>query len=146
MTLQVIQNPTNEFIQVKQDHAKTFHDYTEKKLAKESRRSYAFGWRKFETWLQEHGYVLKKDENHIVLLVGAFLSDMARTGSLKYKSLVSYHAAIRSYVRDFFHIELDYPEIKKAMRGIHNELRHAPIKKKAVKAEHISSMELISNT
>lgn len=140
MTLQVINDPSKPLIQVSHEHAQTFHEYTKKKLAGESRRSYSFGWRKFETWTNEHGYVLRNDANHMAFLVGAFLSDMAKSGTLKYKSITAYHAAIKSYIRDIYHLELDHPEIKNAMRGIRNDLRQAPVKKEAVKAEHVSSM------
>lgn len=140
MTIQLINDPMNALIQFNQDHAKTFHDYTKKSLAGESRRAYSFGWRKFEAWINEHGYALRNDANHIAFLVGAFLSDMAKRGALKYKSLVSYHAAIKSYIKDLFHIELDHPEIRSAMRGIRNELKQAPVKKEAVKAAHVSAM------
>jgi integrase len=139
MTIKLINDPSNSLI-VNQDHAQTFHDYTKKRLAGESRRAYSFGWRKFETWTKEHGYVLQNDANYLAFLVGSFLSDMAKTGSLKYKSLVSYHAAIKSYIKDIFHIELDHPEIRSAMRGIRNELKQAPIKKEAVKAGHVATM------
>lgn len=140
MEIQIIES-VNTIIQLNQEqHKQTFHDYTKKKLSVESRRSYECGWKKFETWVHSHGYFLNQDSQHISYLVGAFLSDMAKTGKLKYKSLVSYHAAIKSYIRDIFHIEIDHPEIKNAMRGIRNDLRQPPIKKEAVKAEHVSSM------
>lgn len=140
MTIQVINEPINALIQFNQDHAQSSHDYTKKSLALESRRAYSFGWRKFEAWIKEHGYVLQKDANQIAYLVGAFLCDMAKTGALKYKSLVAYHAAIKSYIKDIFHIELDHPEIRSAMRGIRNDLKQAPFKKEAVKAGHVSAM------
>ena len=140
MTIQVISEPVNELIQVNHDHAAAFHDYTKKKLAGESRRAYSFGWQKFQTWIQEHNYSLKQDANHVAFLVGAFLSDMAKSGALKYKSLVAYHAAIKSHVRDLYRMELDHPEIRNAMKGIRNDLKQAPVKKDAVKAEHISIM------
>jgi integrase len=140
MSVQVISDPVNTVIQVSQDHAATFHDYTKKKLAGESRRAYSFGWQKFQTWIQEHSYSLRSDANHIAFLVGAFLSDMAKSGALKYKSLVAYHAAIKSHVRDLYRIELDHPEIRSAMKGIRNDLKQAPVKKEAVKAEHVSAM------
>ena len=140
MTIQLANDPINALIQFNQDHAQAFHDYTKKSLASESRRAYSFGWRKFEAWMKEHGYVLQNDANQIAYLVGAFLCNMAKTGALRYKSLVSYHAAIKRYIKDIFHIELDHPEIRNAMRGIRNDLRQAPVKKEAVKAGHVSTM------
>ena len=65
---------------------------------------------------------------------------MAKSGILKYRSLVSYHAAIKTYVRDIYRIELDHQEIRSAMKGIRNDLKQAPVKKEAIKAEHVSSM------
>jgi len=126
--------------QVSQDHIETLYEYTQKKLAPNSTLAYSFGWAKFETWLDEHGYSLNLNARDIALHVGAFLSDMAKTGSLKYRSLVSYHAAIKSHVRDKYQIELDHPEIKNAMKGIRNTLKQAPVKKEAIKAEHVSLM------
>lgn len=127
-------------LHIKNEHAKTFYDYTNKKLAKESRRSYSFGWKKFQTWISENGYTLKPIANEIAFLAGSFLSDMAKTGTLKYRSLVSYHAAIKTYVRDLYQIDLDHIEIRNAMKGIRNELKQTPMKKDSIKAENIKSM------
>jgi site-specific recombinase XerC len=140
MTIQLISDNYNGPSKISLEHAETFHDYTKKKLSSESRRSYAFGWKKFQEWLNQHGYQIINDADHIAFLAGAFLSDMAKTGTLKYRSLVAYHAAIKSYVRDIYLIELDHRELRNAMKGIRKSLKQAPVKKDAIKAEHISSM------
>lgn len=122
------------------DHLRNFHSYTQKDKSPNSRRAYAFGWKKFEEWLNKHGYILQKDADQTALQVGMFLSDMAKTGSLKYNSLVSYHAAIKHHLFENLNIKLDHPALKKAMKGARNELKQLPVKKEAVKAEHIKTM------
>lgn len=122
------------------EHLNTFHTYTKKEKSKSSRRAYSFGWKKFKNWLKENDYSLPEEHDPIALLVGLFLSDMAKNSILRYKSLVSYHAAIKYHVYEQMGIILDHQEIRKAMRGIRNDLKQAPVKKTGIKIEHISTM------
>jgi integrase len=140
MMPEIIESTINVPTQIFHDHLKTFHSYTQKDKSPNSRRAYSFGWKKFEIWLNEHGYSLQQDVDQIALHVGMFLSDMAKTGKLKYNSLVAYHAAIKHHVYETMNIKLDHPTLKKAMKGARNDLKQPPIKKAAIKAEHVTSM------
>lgn len=121
------------------EHVKTFQAYAQKEKSANSLRAYKFGWRKFNSWLGEHAYTLQQDENHVALLVGMFLSDMAARRLLKYKSLAAYYAAIKYHLYETMRIELDHPEVKKAMKGVRHELKQPPVKKEGLKAKHVSA-------
>jgi hypothetical protein len=53
------------------------------------RSAHAFGWKKFQAWLQKHCYFLKQNANPVAFLIGVFSSDIAQFGTLKYKSLIA---------------------------------------------------------
>lgn len=122
------------------EHVKIFQAYAQKEKSDNSLRAYKFGWRKFNTWLDEHGYTLKQDESHVALLVGMFLTDMAQKRLLKYKSLAAYYAAIKHHIYETMRIDLDHPEVKKAMKGVRHELKQPPTKKEGLKAKHVSAV------
>ncbi len=114
---------------ISSEHVRDFYEYTQKDKSASSRRTYAFGWAKFNEWCNENGYSLT-NEKQIPLFVGSFVSHMAKESKLKYASLTTYLAAIKHYLWETRKIELDHPEIKRAMRGIRNEMRGIPKNKK----------------
>lgn len=137
MVDQIILSESSLANSLAQEQVRDFYEYTQKDKSESSRRTYAFGWAKFNDWCKGHGYSLQS-QKEIPLLVGMFLSSMAKEGRLKLASLTTYLAAIKHYLWELMRVELDHPEIKRAMKGIRNEMRGIPKnKKKAILVEDL---------
>jgi integrase len=137
MTSQIIITESSLTNPIAQDQVRDFYEYTQKDKSKSSRRTYAFGWSRFTEWCNDHGYSLGNPKE-VPLFVGMFLSAMAKEKKLKLASLNTYLAAIKHHLWEIMKIELDHPEIKRAMKGIRNEMRSVPKnKKKAILVEDL---------
>lgn len=137
MASQIITTESSLSNPIAQDQVRDFYEYTQKDKAESSRRTYAFGWAKFSEWCKSHGYTLN-NAKEVPLFVGMFLSSMAKERKLKLASLNTYLAAIKHHLWESMKIELDHPEIKRAMKGIRNEMRSVPKnKKKAILVEDL---------
>jgi hypothetical protein len=72
---------------------KIFFIYTKKSKCSSSIRAYEFAWAKFNEWLEEHGYdLLNPPALSYELLIGLFISSMAKQQELKPASLSAYLA------------------------------------------------------
>lgn len=109
--------------QINREHVQNFYEYTQKSKSNSSRRTYQFGWNKFNTWLDDNGYTLGNAHKDIAMLVGMFLSDLAKKRELKPTSINTYLAAIKHHLWETQQIELDHPEIRRAMKGIRHDMR-----------------------
>jgi integrase len=123
MTHQIIQVNNNVSGSINHEHVQTFYEYTQKSKSNSSRRTYQFGWNRFTTWLSENGYSLSNSANDIALQVGMFLSALAKQRQLKPTSINTYLAAIKHHIWEMRQIELDHPEIRRAMKGIRYDMR-----------------------
>lgn len=137
MASQIISTESSLANPIAQEQIRDFYEYTQKNKSESSRRTYAFGWAKFTDWCESHGYTFYNPKE-VPLLVGMFLSAMAKEKKLKLASLNTYLAAIKHHLWESMKIELDHPEIKRAMKGIRNEMRSMPKnKKKAILVEDL---------
>jgi integrase len=131
MTNQIItttkQLPGHEVL----EDVQIFYEYTQKSKSDSSRKTYRYGWEKFTNWLKEKGYDLDGSQFPIPALVGMFLTSMAKKRELKATSLNCYLAAIKHYLWETMKIELDHPEIRRAMKGVRNDMRDISKDKKA---------------
>jgi integrase len=69
-------------------------------------------------------------DQQIPLWVGSFLTDMAKERNLKLSSINTYLAAIKHHLWETRKLELDHPEIRRAMKGIRNDMRNVRKNKK----------------
>jgi integrase len=125
----------NTFLPTKNaiEQVQNFYEYTQKSKSNNSRRTYKFGWDKFINWCNEHKYDLENLQHPIQMLVGMFISSMAKDRKLKPTSINCYLAAIKHYLWETKKIELDHPEIRRAMKGIRHDMRDIrKIKKEAI--------------
>jgi integrase len=131
MTHQIVQVNNNAPGSVKREQVQNFYEYTQKSKSTSSRRTYQFGWNRFAFWLECHGYAINGTGNDIALLAGIFLSEMAKQRQLKPTSINTYLAAIKHHLWESYQIELDHPEIRRAMKGIRHDMRDVRKTKKA---------------
>lgn len=123
MSNQIVQVNNNVPGNLKREHVQNFYEYTQKDKSDSSRRTYQFGWDRFNAWLDENGYSLGNSSNDIAFRVGMFLTDIAKKRQLKPTSINTYLAAIKHHLWETQKIELDHPEIRRAMKGIRNDMR-----------------------
>ncbi len=121
------------------EQLENFYEYTLKSKSDSSRRTYSFAWTKFLSWCNENGYSIGVQPTE--LLVGLFLTQMAKDRTLKPSSINTYLAGIKHFLLEKHQIELDHPEIRKAMKGIRVDMRDIKkTKKSALLVDHLKAI------
>jgi integrase len=123
----------------KKQQIEDFFTYTKKSKCSNSIRAYEFAWAKFIEWLTEHGYdMFKPPASSYELLIGLFISSMAKQQELKPASLSAYLAGIKHfYLEQGINVDTRHQEIRKAMTGIRRELGTRQVRKIPLLTENI---------
>lgn len=136
--ISIEREPDIEFhLEKEREHVEEFYNFSQKAKSKQTLATYKYGWMSFTKWCQNNGYSLDNDDK-IPLMVGMFLSDLAKSGKYKVASIFTYFAGIKHFLWENHRLKINHPELKHALKGIKNDLRGIPTtKKKAIKAEDL---------
>lgn len=130
----------NSATPVAQNKVEAFFSYANSSKSKNSLRAYRNGWKKFSQWCSDNLFdPFKPPMDSYEFLIGMFISDMAKTKSLKTASIQCYLAAIRyTFEENGIEVDTGHRKIRDAMSGIRRELgkkqnQKLPLKTDAIK-------------
>lgn len=108
----------------KQQHIRDFFEYTRQSKSENSVRAYRFAWAKFIDWCQSNSYdPLLPPASSFELLIGIFISAMAKQQELKPASMNAYLSGIKHfYAEKGIPVDTRHYEIRKAISGIRREM------------------------
>jgi integrase len=115
-------------------------DFAQNATAKNTQRTYSFGWRSFYEWCRLQGmdpYITNGKE----ALIAFYISEKAANGELKVSSISCYLAAIRAhFIEKNIVINMQHPSIQKVLKGIRNSLSKRPVRKEPILTEDLRQM------
>ena len=107
-------------------------DFASRSSSANTRRTYAYGWKSFNTWCISRGTDPLQIE-HKEALIAFYLTDQATKGSLKVSSMSCYLAGIRDHYQERgILINPNHPTVKKVLKGIRNTFSKRPTQKEPV--------------
>ena len=140
MSDQAIVVPEQKSLLSTQDLMNLAFDFASNATAKNTQKTYAYGWKSFLEWAQIRGIdpftVTGKEA-----LVSFYISEKAASGELKISSISCYLAAIRNqYNEKGVVINMQHPSIKKVLKGVRNKLTKRPVRKEPILTEDLKEM------
>jgi len=136
----IILKPEKQILEeYKKQQLQDFFEYAKKSKSANSIRAYRFAWTKFTEWCDSNGYnPFNPPASSHELLIGLFISSMAKNQQLKPASLTSYMAGIKHfYTEKGIAVDTRHHEIRKAMSGIRRELGTKQTRKTPLTTENI---------
>lgn len=136
-----IEVPKNELANIDQENLNDFMEFTKSAKSKNSLRAYFYAWKKFGDWCTDKGYNMLEPGMPIELLVGLFISDMAKNRKLKPASIQTYLAGLKHGYEECGHnLDTRHPKIRAAMSGIRRTLGKKQTQKLALKTDAIKKI------
>lgn len=118
-----------------------FYNYAKNAKSPNTLRSYRNAWMKYVHWCDERGANVLLTNYPFEVLIGMFISDMAKNRKLKVASISAYLAGIRHHYHEKgYMVDTGHKHIRDAMSGIRRELGKKQNQKLPLKTEMIKSI------
>jgi len=131
----------NQLEEIHQENLNSFYEFTQKSRSKNTLKAYFFAWEKYRNWCIDQKIDMYDVNIPKELIVGMFISDVAKKRNLKVASIQTYLAGIKyNYEEKGIPMDTRHPKIRAAMSGIRRTLGKKQTQKLALKTDAIKKI------
>lgn len=136
-----IQLTRNQLEEIHHENLNSFYEFTQKSRSKNTLKAYYFAWEKYRNWCIDQKIDMYDVNIPKELIVGMFISDVAKKRNLKVASIQTYIAGIKyNYEEKGIPLDSRHPKIRAAMSGIRRVLGKKQTQKLALKTDAIKKI------
>jgi len=133
--------PKNELAEVHQENLKDFIEFTKKSKSANTLRAYDCAWQRYRDWCIGLRFDLYSLDIPRELIIGMFISDIAKKQKLKVATIETYIAGVKHhYEEKGMTVDTRHPKIRAAMSGIRRTLGKKQAQKIALKTDVIKKI------